>query len=265
MTLISILSPFREKMRAARLSAGRLLSATADILVPPLCLACRAPLASHEALCVACWSNVDFIRPPICDRLGVPMPFGGDGRLVSAAALADPPAYDRARAVARYAGVMRDLVHDFKFNDRQDARRLMARWLADAGRELLGEADLVVPIPLARLRLLSRRFNQSAMLAQEVCRLSGCAFDPLALVRVRSTRRQVGLSRSERRDNVRGAFAVPPRRRDAIEGRKIVVIDDIITTGATADAASRVLKRAGASRVDVLALAIVTDAGHVPV
>jgi len=242
----------------------RAFGAITDVLIPPLCLACHRRLAAHDALCPSCWRDIDFIRAPLCDRLGLPMPYDTGAPMISAAAAADPPVYGRARAVARFEGVMRALIHDLKFHDRHDARRLFGRWLAEAGAELLADADLLVPVPLTRRRLLSRRFNQSALLAHEVALLARIEVEPLALLRVRSTKPQVGLSRQQRRENVANAFAVAPARKDAVTGKKIVLIDDVITTGATAEACARTLKRAGAPRVDVLALAMVTDAAIVP-
>jgi ComF family protein len=235
------------------------VATAADLVVPPLCLACHRPLADHNAICARCWTEIAFIRPPLCDRLGIPLPFDIGGTMVSAAAEADPPEYDRARAVARFDGVMRELVHDLKFRDRHDARRVFGRWLIDAGRGLLADADVVIPVPLTRLRLAARRFNQSAILAQEVARLTGLRYVPDILVRARRTAPQVGLSRQQRRDNVAGAFAVAPGKAAAVAGANIVLVDDVITTGATVRACARSLKRAGAARVDVLALAMVTD------
>jgi ComF family protein len=250
--------------RELRLSAvRRAFGAIADVLVPPLCLACHRRLATHDALCPSCWSGIDFIRPPLCDRLGLPMPYDTGAPMISAAAAADPPAYGRARAVARFEGVMRTLIHDLKFHDRHDARRLFGRWLAEAGAELLADADLIVPVPLTRTRLLSRRFNQSALLAHEVARVAHVKVEPLVLLRVRPTKPQVGLSRQQRRQNVTGAFAVSRARKAVVAGAKIVLVDDVITTGATVEACARTLKRAGAARVDVLALALVADAGVV--
>jgi ComF family protein len=243
-------------------AAGALRSAAAvvaDLVVPPLCLACHRPVSSHDAICARCWSDIDFIRAPLCDRLGIPLPFDIGGTMISAAAAADPPDYERARAVARFDGVMRELVHDFKFRDRHDARRLFGRWLAEAGAALLADADFVVPVPLARARLAIRRFNQAAMLAQEVARLTRRRYEPLALQRIKRTQSQVGLSRQQRRENVAGAFAVAEAAKPQLAGAKVVLLDDVITTGATARACARVLKRAGAAQVDVLALAMVTD------
>lgn len=246
----------------------RSLRAVLDIVVPPVCVACQARVEAHDSLCARCWTSIAFIRAPLCDRLGLPLPFGGTERsLISAAAAADPPAYDRARAVAVFNddSVLRRLIHGMKYADRHDARRLFGRWLASAGAELLVDADVMVPVPLTRWRLIRRQFNQSALLAAEVALLSGVPSDPHLLVKSRTTRPQVGLTRAQRQENVRGAFHVPSSRRPAIEGRRILLVDDVITTGATVAAATRALQQAGASRVDVLALGLVTDPRQVTV
>jgi len=240
------------------------VAAAADCLVPPLCLACHRPLADHDTLCASCWTAIDFIRAPVCDRLGIPLAIDIGPGAISAAAEADPPEYDRARAVARFDGIMRNLVHDLKFRDRHDGLRLFGRLLASAGGELLADADAVVPVPLTRWRLLHRRFNQSAVLAREVARMTGRPYWPMALMRTRRTRPQVGLSRAQRRENVAGAFTVSAAALPALAGARIVLIDDVITTGATVRACARVLKASGAARVDVLSLAIVTDAALLP-
>jgi ComF family protein len=240
-------------------AARRLFNALGDLIVPPCCLVCRAPLEAHHLLCAPCWREVHFIRAPLCDVLGIPLPFDAGERTVSAAAVANPPAYDRARAVAHYSGSMRTLIHQFKYADRHDARALYGRWLAEAAGELRAGPDLIVPVPLSRLRLLSRRFNQSAILAQELARHTGLAVDLHLLKRQRFSRAQVGLTRDQRRRNLAGAFRVPRHRRAALRGRNVLLVDDVITTGATVEACARTLKRAGAARVDVLALALVTN------
>ncbi len=240
--------------------AGRIWRMALDVVLPPLCLGCQSPLADHDALCSQCWRRIDFIQPPLCDRLGLPMPYDIGGPMISAAAAAHPPVYERARAVARYDGLMRQMIHDFKFRDSHDGRRLFGRWLCQAGRELLREADCIVPIPLARMRLLSRRYNQAQILAAEVSLRSGTPLLPQALIRVRPTARQIGLTRRERERNVAGAFAINARSSSAISGKSVLLIDDVITTGATVAAAAKVLRKAGAARVSVLALALVTDA-----
>ena len=156
-----------------------------DIVTPPLCLACHTPLASHNSLCPSCWSRIDFIRTPLCDRLGIPLPYDSGMGTLSAQAIANPPEYGRARYVARYDGVMRQLIHDRKFRDRHDATALFGRWLAIAGQELIAGADVLVPVPLHRLKLLKRRFNQAAILSAELACQTGVPHAPLALVRTR--------------------------------------------------------------------------------
>ncbi len=184
----------------------------------------------------------------------MPLPYDTGEPSLSAAAIADLPVYDRARAVARYSSTMQELIQSFKYGDRHEGLALFGRWMAAAGAELVADADLIVPVPLYRSRLWSRRFNQSAMLAKWVGRLANVPVDCFLLARVKRTPSQVGLTAAQRRRNVAGAFRVTCPRAH-IQGKRIIVIDDVITTGATADACARTLKRAGASRVDVLALA----------
>ncbi|MDQ0396348.1 ComF family protein [Labrys monachus] len=226
-----------------------------DVVLPPRCLACQASTASHAGLCVACWQKLSLIERPFCERLGIPFVYDhGDG-MVCAQAIANPPAYGKARAAARYEGVAIDLVHRLKYGDRVDIAPFMGRLMAQAGRDILAGADMLIPVPLHRLRLWRRRFNQAALLAREVSRRSGVAYEPLLLTRPRRTAHQVGLSRNERARNVQGAFAVPQANRPAIAGRHIVLVDDVLTSGATSEAAARALLRAGAAQVDILVFA----------
>ncbi len=230
----------------------------ADLIVPPVCLSCHQRLDRRDTLCARCWQGIAFIRQPLCERLGLPLPFGGgDGPSISAAAAADPPVWARGRATAVYesGGVMARLIYAMKYTDTHDARRLFGRWLAEAGAELLAEADLIVPVPLARGRLIRRQFNQAAILAHEIAAVSGVAWNPHVLIKTRATTPQVRLSGTARRDNLKGAFAVPAKRKAEIAGRRLVLVDDVITTGATMEACCKTLLDAGAAHVDVLALA----------
>ena len=201
-----------------------------------------------------------FIERPFCERLGIPFDRDlGDG-LLSTQAVADPPVFARARAVARFEdGPARRLAHRLKYSDRADLARPIGLWMARAGADILADADLLLPVPLHGLRLWRRRFNQAAMLAREIARETGKPCDVEALRRVKPTRSQVGLSRAQRAENVQGAFRVANGAQ--LRGRNIVLVDDVLTSGATANAASRVLMRAGAARVDVLVFArVVTGA-----
>ncbi len=247
--------------RGRRLPLARpaaLVRHVADFLLPPRCLACQRRLSGHNAVCGSCWREVRFIRRPICDRLGIPMPFDLGGTIVSPAAEIDPPDYDRARAAAHFSGRLRTMVHQLKYADRHDAVALFGQWLVTAGQDLFEDCDLIVPVPLYRRRLLWRRFNQAALLAREVASHTGIRLDPLLLQRTRGTRPQVGLSEDQRRLNVRGAFRVARLHGKGLAGSRVILVDDVVTTGATVNACARTLKRAGCARVDVLALGLVT-------
>lgn len=227
-----------------------------DVLFPPVCMGCGCRTGSHGALCAACWVSIRFVEKPYCPVLGIPFSFDqGEGAL-SPQAIAGPPDFDRLRVVAAHEGVVRSLVHALKYRDRLEAAPLMARWMIRAGREELALADVVLPVPLHRRRLLMRRYNQAAELSKIIARLAGVEHLPASLVRRRATGRQVGLSRKARKRNVDGAFLVPENCRETVLGRRIVLVDDVYTTGATANAAARALKRAGAADVTVLTFAM---------
>ena len=149
----------------------------------------------------------------------------------------------------------RALVHRLKYRDDTGLARWMAPWMARAGKDEIARADIIVPVPLHRTRLLTRRFNQSAELSRALATWSGKPHEPDALVRKRATKRQVGLGHAERQRNVRGAFEVPMAMRPQVTGRRVLLVDDVFTTGATVAAATRALKRGGAAGVDVLTFA----------
>jgi ComF family protein len=180
-------------------------------------------------------------------------------------AIANPPAYDRARAAVRYDDVARALVHKLKYSDRLDLAPLMGRWMARAGRELLSDADALVPVPLHWRRQWARRFNQSGALAGAISGQWGIPVAHSGLKRVRATPQQVGRSKTDRADNVQGAFEVPAESRAEITGRRLVLIDDVLTSGATLDACARALLRARAAHVDVLVFARVVAPARAPI
>lgn len=244
-------TPGGRGIRAAReglVGAGRRLR---DLVMPARCPGC-ARLCVEPGLCGACWRDMPWIAPPVCDRFGLPLDFEADAGGVSLAARADPPAYGRARAVALHDGPARRIVHALKYQDRQDLVPMMGLWMFRAGGPVLAEADVIVPVPLHWIRLLRRGFNQAGVLAETVGDAAGIAVVQ-ALARQRRTRQQVGLSGSARRRNVAGAFTARDAGRAGIAGRRVVLVDDVITTGATIDACTRALKAAGAATVDVLA------------
>ncbi len=244
-------------LKGVAMTARHIGAQALDLIFPPSCLSCRKAVAEHGALCPACWSDIAFIERPYCERLGSPFDqdMGAPG-MISLEAAANPPAFNRARAVARYdSDKARALVHRFKYSDRLELAEPLGRWMARAGAELLSQADVLAPTPLHRLRLVARRFNQSAALAAVVARESSVPAEMLALERVKATAPQVGLTRVQRAANLQGAFRVRADQSVKIAGKNVVLIDDVLTTGATANAATRALLRAGAARVDVLVFA----------
>lgn len=228
---------------------------SARLLFPPVCGGCRRHVTQPGALCGSCWPKLRFLEKPWCEVLGIPFPHDMGAGFLSAEAIADPPPFERARAAVAYAGVARQMVQGLKYADRTDLAPWMARWMLRAGAELVTDADIICPVPLHWRRFVGRRFNQSAELARCISEVSGKLFAPAMVRRVKVTRQQVGLVRREREDNVRGAFAVPPGCEADVMGRRVLVVDDVYTTGATVAAVAKALKRGGAGAVDVVTFA----------
>ncbi|MBB5752464.1 ComF family protein [Prosthecomicrobium pneumaticum] len=245
---------------ARRLAAafGRLGRGLADLVLPPTCLACDAHIGRDGALCALCWGAVAFIERPFCERLAIPFGYDIGPGALSAEAIADPPPFGRLRAVAVYDEISAKLVHGLKYRDRPELGRALGAMMVRAAADLAPGCELVLPVPLHPRRLWSRRFNQSALLAAAVAEGFGVAFEPTLLARIRPTRQQVRLPPGQRAENVRGAFAVPPALKPRLAGRRVVLVDDVYTTGATVKAATRALIRAGAASVDVAVFARVT-------
>lgn len=238
---------------ALRRAAGIFL----DAVLPPQCLSCRVPVDGHGYICGTCWSEIDFVADPRCAICGRPFEYDLGAGALCGACIAERPKYGRARAVMRYGERARGLVIGFKHGDRTERAKTFGEWMARVGEEILSQADALVPVPLHRRRLLSRRFNQAAMLALEAGRRAGVPAQPRLLVRTRPTPSQGGLNARERRLNVRGAFAVRPGHQGEVRGRRLVLVDDVMTTGATVAACTQVLLKAGAASVDVLTLVLV--------
>jgi ComF family protein len=245
---------------AARGGAGLL-----DLLYPPTCLDCGAPTGRADALCASCFALLRPITAPYCPVLGIPfeVPIGPDA--VSAEAIADPPPFRRARSAVLYNQVARALVSRLKYGDRPELAAFCARLMAGTGRDLWTEAPVLVPVPLHRSRQFERRYNQSTELARALSRLTGLAVAPRLLARTRRTRQQVGLSADARQRNVAGAFSVDGDAVLRLGGRAVVLVDDVITTGATIKAATRELKRAGVDKIDVISFARVVTGADTPI
>jgi len=226
-----------------------------DLLLPHRCLACGAVVAAEAPLCPACWPTLSFLAPPACACCGLPFAHDQGAGALCGGCAARPPVFQRARSVFRYDDASRGLILGFKHGDRLDAVPAFARWLGAAGADLLEEAELIVPVPLHRRRLFARRYNQAALLAQGLGRLSGLEVATRLLVRRRNTPSQGHLRPGQRRRNVAGAFAATSAGAARLAGRRVLLVDDVYTTGATLEAAAKALLAAGAREVDCLTLA----------
>jgi ComF family protein len=216
-----------------------------DAVLPPRCLACGEITAEPGAVCGACWQGLDFISAPMCDCCGLPFAYDAGGGALCGECARERPLYGRARSVLVYDDASRSLVLAFKHADRTDAAPAFGRWLARAGGDLVAEADAIVPVPLHRRRLLARRYNQAALLALALGRLSDKSVLVDVLRRTRATPSQGRMGRGQRERNVRGAFAVPDDRRGLIAGKRVLLVDDVLTTGATLSACARALLHGG--------------------
>jgi ComF family protein len=226
-----------------------------DLVYPPTCVDCGGPIAAADALCPACFGKLRPITAPYCPRLGIPFQHDLGPGALSAEAIADPPPYDRSRSAVLYNEVARAVVARMKYGDRPELAGFCARLMHPAGHELWGSDAVLVPVPLNRWRQFRRLYNQSTELARALGRLTGIPVAPGLVARHRNTRQQVGLSRDARHRNVVGAFRAHPDLVARLKGRRVILVDDVITTGSTVGAITRTLTKAGVDKVDVISFA----------
>ncbi len=234
-----------------------------DFLLPPRCLGCGVIVDGADRLCADCWRRLVLLGPPLCRFCGYPLPQAIAEMPICGACAIEPPAYDRARAALRYDDGARGLILRFKHADRTDIAKTFGQLLEQAGRDLLEDNDIIAPVPLHRWRFLQRGYNQSALLAYALpARGPERPVIPDLLHRIQATASQQGLSGAQRLRNIKAsAFRLNARYRNHVEGRRILLIDDVLTTGTTVTACTRALVNSGAAAVDVLALARVVREG----
>ncbi|WDR04703.1 ComF family protein [Devosia rhodophyticola] len=235
------------------------------MLYPPVCLVCDEPVVSHDSLCGDCFGHMRAITAPLCPVLGVPFAADIGSDAISAEAIADPPPFARARAAVIYSDHVGRLISRMKYGDRPELARFCARLMVGAGHGLLAGDPILVPVPLHRRRQFRRRYNQSSELARQIGKLTGLRVEPQLAVRVKPTRQQVGLSAKGRARNVVGAFEPHPEALARSGGRRVVLVDDVYTTGATVNAVTRALQRGGIDQIDVLSFARVVSGEELPI
>jgi ComF family protein len=230
-----------------------------DFALPPRCPGCGAIAAEPHRFCLDCWRSLTFLGEPCCARCGLPFEFAGAGEAECGGCLAEPPPFDRLRAAVAYGEVSRQVALKLKYGGRLGLAETLAHFMLRHVRAGQGE-PLLVPVPLHRWRIWKRGYNQAALIAGALSRRSGLPLALDLLVRTRATPLLKGLGRRERALAVRGAFRVPAPARARLSGRHVLLVDDVFTSGATAAACARALKRGGAARVDVLCWARVVPA-----
>ncbi len=236
-----------------------------NVLLPPRCLHCGQEVSDDYHLCPPCWKRVDFIVAPFCFRCGSPLEFSGfvkDSRdFTCTRCLSRQSDYDQLRSAVVYGGIIQTLTVRFKHGDASYLAPIFADWLNKSSDGLLEQADYMVPIPLHWTRLLWRRYNQSALLALSLLALlqSGPVYAPFLLRRCRLTPSQGHKKLAERQQNVKDAFRIPEPYKALLKGKTVVLIDDVVTTGATLNECSRTLKEAGCRAVYALTVARVKD------
>jgi len=246
-------------MHAAAIRAGRALKPVLDFALPPRCPGCGTVTEAPHRFCLDCWSALIFLGEPCCIRCALPFDYDAGAAVECGACLADRPGFDRLRAAVTYGEISRKVALKLKYGGRPGVAETMARFME---RHLApAEGMLVVPVPLHRWRIWRRGYNQSALIATALARLAGLETRLDLIKRVKRTPPLRGMGPRERRDAVRGAFRIEPPARSAVKGRTILLVDDVYTSGATANACAGALRRAGAARIEVLCWARVVKAG----
>ena len=248
-------------MSTARKQLRSALSSAVDIVLPPRCAVTGDIVERQGMTTPEAWRALDFITAPFCESCGLPFEFNVQDKTLCAECLTDAPPYASARAALRYNDRSRDLILGFKHADKTHTVRAFMPWLRRAGAAVLAQADLLVPVPLHRRRLLSRRYNQAALIAFALTKETGVPCLPDALQRTRATPSQGHLTHKERHKNVRRAFALNPSVTTDIKNKTVILLDDVYTTGATVKECAKSLLKGGAAQVHVLTLARVVRPG----
>ncbi|NCY12444.1 MAG: ComF family protein [Burkholderiaceae bacterium] len=231
------------------LTHSPLASVLLDMALPPLCLNCDAPVSRNQSLCPDCWKAISFISDPCCQRCGLPFEVPVEAGTLCTDCLTDPPDYTAGRSVFLYDDASKEMILKFKHGDQMHPAIAMGEWLAKAASDFMPQLDVIIPVPLHYWRLWRRRYNQAALLAQKISQFTGKPVDLQVLQRVKPTHSQGHHNRTERHKNMSKAFRVSSSRREQIDGKTVLLVDDVLTTGSTIHSLATTLKQSGAKRV----------------
>ncbi len=248
-------------MNNIKMQARSILVRGVDIILPPRCPVSGDIVDAQGMIASGVWADIDFISDPICPCCGIPVGFGVDEDGKCMACFDNPPIYSSARSALKYNDASRNLILGFKHGDKTHIVSSFVPWLMRTGVDIINEADYLIPVPLHHKRLISRRYNQAALIAGELSNSTNVPHLPMAMKRVRSTPSQGCLSQDDRRKNVSQAFDVAEKHKSDLGGKVIILVDDVYTTGATVNECARILLKYGAKKVHVLTLARVVNEG----
>lgn len=239
----------KQRLQPLYNSGSRLL----NLLLPARCLHCGTSVDEVNTVCSACWQQMHFLSAPFCDTCSQPFDFTMPEGSECAACAQTPPQFDKARSVLVYNEHSRKLISEFKYSDRIHASKAYGKWMARAGKDILKDADVIIPVPLHSKRLKKRLYNQAALLAQVIAKEANITYNPIVLQRIKHRPPQAGLNKAERQKNIKGVFALKPNH--TLKGKHVVLVDDVMTTAATINECCRILKEAGVASVSALTLA----------
>lgn len=226
-----------------------------ELIFPNQCLYCSKLIGQEGAFCNCCWKKLQFITDPKCNICSHPFEFQVADNLICAKCLSDKPSYDKAITVFRYNQIIKKVIGDFKYRDTTYLAKKFARILFNRASSEIDKTDFIIAVPLHKKRLRKRKFNQAILLTKELSKLSKKEFFYDFLLRIKNTTAQAGLRKKQREKNLRGAFALNEKYKEIVKGKKILLIDDVMTTGTTLENCAKVLKKSGAKEVNILVIA----------
>jgi ComF family protein len=236
-----------------------LINNAVDIVFPHKCLSCKEQVESDGSLCHICWEEIEFITTPQCFQCGTPFEIESSDLSICGQCISNPPKYSKARALFCYNEKSSRIITSFKYYDNTHYSKHFAKWLIRTGNELIKKSDIITPVPLHKLRMISRRYNQSALICNQLGIITGKNVNNEILIRHKNTKPQAGLTFKTRIDNVKSAFRINNRYKNDVVDKTILLVDDVMTTGSTINACTKTLLKAGAREVFVLTIAATTN------
>lgn len=225
-----------------------------NLLFPRKCSICES-YSSESEVCSECWSNCNFITKPYCNICSHPFAYENDPKAICGACIAAKPKYDKAISVFQYDDYSKKIIHKFKYQDQLHVLNYFVRLMLNMGKEVIDQSDIVIPVAMHKYKLLKRGYNQAALLAMRIATEKKIKYLPQALIKNNNSQAQAGLKKDERLLNIKNSFELNPKYKEFLKGKRILLVDDVITTGATILECCKTLTKAKPDKIFVLTLA----------